>query len=228
MNVLASLVTSVVSLVLTFIMGLQWVRRRRTHALWWGISFLTAAVAALLQFLAFSQGAWPDGAYRTYVVAAAAVPALMGAGTLYLLWRRMAAAYVALILVFIALTFLGVAGSTLTPGLLDNVMAASAQPSRLLSSPLVAIGFGVLGGLGGAALVLGALWSYARTRMPFNLGIAAGGVIFSLGDTLAALGTPALFFLAEIAGIVTLFLAVRASQRLRTSAEAVPQEGSAR
>ena len=66
--------------------------------------------------------------------------------------------------------------------------------------------------LGPAALVLGAIWSWWRTRYIYNLGIALGGIVFSLADTLAAYGVVAIFFLAQILGIVLLYWAVERSR----------------
>lgn len=221
---LSALVTAAVALVLGVAMAIQYVQRHRTNTFWWGLSFLVTAVAALLQFLSLSQGAWAVGAYRVYVVTSAAVPALMGAGSMYLLWRRLAPVYTVVILAFIALTVAGALTATLNPALLGSVMKASQQVTLVLPSPLVILGFAVLGTFGAAALVLGALWSFLKTRGTSNLGIAFGGVVFSLGDTLAANGVPELFFVAEIVGVLAIFLAVRAAQRPRDAQLPVASE----
>lgn len=217
---LAALVTTVLGLFLTALMTSQYVHKHRTHALWWGLSFLFTGVAAFLQFMAFSSGTWSDGGYRAYVFASSAVPALMGSGTMYLLWKRWALPFTAIILAAMALMLAAASSAALDPTILGNVMKASQEVTKVLPSPLIATGFAVLGGLGATALVLGAVWSWFKTRKAFNLGIAAGGIIFSLGDTLAAYGVPALFFLAEIVGILAIFLAVRAAQAPQPSREA--------
>jgi len=224
---IAALVTTVLALVLGVAMAIQYVQRKRTHAFWWGLSFIVTAVAALFQFLALTQGVWADGAYRSYVITSAAVPALMGAGSMFLLWRRLAPAFAVIILAAIVMNAAGALSTPLNPATLGDVMKASQEVTKVLPSTLVILGFAILGTLGAAALVLGALWSYMRTRAPFNLGIAAGGLVFSLGDTLAAYGIPELFFLAEIVGVLAIFLAVRASQRpLESPAPSVSRSGS--
>lgn len=219
-DAIAALFTTVTGLVLTLVMALQYKERHRAHALWWSISFFATALAAFLQYLAFSTGTWSDGTFRLYVMLSAAVPALMGTGSMYLLWRRLAPVYTLLSLVFIALAVVGAFSASLSPALLSNVMKASSEVTVVLPSTILIVAFAVLGTIGGGALVLGALWSLIKTRMLFNIGIIAGGVIFSLADTLAGNGVAALFFAAEIVGVLAIFLAVQASQQPHTATDA--------
>lgn len=218
-DAVAALLTTVVALVLTLVMGLQYSSRKRTHALWWGISFLVTAIAAFLQFLALSSGTWNVGLFRLYVMLAAAVPALMGAGSMYLLWRRIAPVYTVVALVFIALGAVGAFSASLSPALLSNVMKASSEVTVVLPSVMLIVAFAVLGTIGGAALVLGALWSLIKTKKVFNIGIMVGGIVFSLADTLAGNGVAALFFAAQIVGILAIFIAVRASQQTQPASQ---------
>jgi hypothetical protein len=219
--------TAVVALALGVEQMRQFARRRRPYALWWSLSFLAAAAAAALQAVAFARGAWPLGAYRAYVVLAAAVPGVMGAGSVFLLYPRWAWAFAGVIVAAIALTLWGALGA-LHPAQLDQVMRATEQVTAVMPSPQVTWGFAILGTLGAAALVLGALWSYVRTRMAYNLGIAAGGVVFSLADTLASQGLPQWFFAAQVVGIVLMYLAVRAAalRRVPTTVPAGQGEGA--
>lgn len=211
LGMVAALVTCLTALALGLNFGRSYMQRRHTHAFWWSVAFLVTFIAALMQVAAFASATFTMDTYRLYIVCAAAVPALMGVGTMYLLLRRWALAYAVVILAFIALTILGTVSGTISATLLPHVMKASQEVTKVLPSALVTTGFAVLGSLGAAALVLGALWSYVRSRDPYNLGIALGGIIFSLADTLAAYGIVALFFAAQIVGIVVLYLAVRAS-----------------
>ncbi|MCL8208414.1 MAG: hypothetical protein K6V97_10135 [Actinomycetia bacterium] len=222
-DALAAAVTALVAVILALTFGRQYARRGSLHALWWGIAFLATAGAAALQLAGFLRGAFDPGGYRVYVVLAAAVPALMGAGTLFLLWPRWAWPYTALTLAFVALTAVGAGTAPLAPGLLHAVLRASEEVTRVLPSSLVTTGFAVLGTLGALALVLGALWSWWRTRLGYNLLIAAGGVVFSVADSLAAYGVAALFYVAQIAGILLLYWGVEASRRRREQVGAVPR-----
>ncbi len=218
----SALVTCLVSAVLCASLARQYAERRRTYQLWWSVSFLAAAIAVLLQTIAFASGAWAVGGFRAYIVLAAVVPGLMGAGTVFLLYRRLAPYFAGLIVLLGLVTLWGALGPV------DHlarysVLKAAAQVITIMPSPQVAWGFGLLGPLGGAALVLGAAWSWWKTRLAFNWGIIAGGIVFSLADTLSALNGPSapiLFFAAEVVGSLALYLAVRAaSVRPATAAD---------
>jgi hypothetical protein len=206
-------VTAVVALLLAADFERSYRERPGRHKLWWAVAFLATALAAALQLGAFIHHGFVNWNYETYVVLAAAIPGLMGVGSMYLLWPRLAPWFTGVVLASIALTLVGAVMGPLRPALLDQVLLASQEVTHVLPGPAVVLGFALLGTLGGAALVLGALWSWWRTRLVANLGIAAGGIVFSLADTLAAYGVAALFYLAEILGIVILYWAVERSRR---------------
>jgi hypothetical protein len=227
----AALVTCLVSLVLSVSLGRQYLERHRAYQLWWGISFLAAAIASLLQTIAFAAGVWGADGYRGYIVLAAVVPGLMGAGTIFLLYRRWAAYFAGLIVLLGLITLWGAVG---TVAGLDrySVLQAAAQVTKVMPRWQIAWGFGLLGPLGGAALVLGAAWSWFKTKRLFNAGIILGGLVFSVADSLSALNGPSapfLFFAAEVVGSVVLYLAVRAAGAPRTVSErqAAPAHGPA-
>ncbi|MGC8488789.1 MAG: hypothetical protein ACP5QO_11335, partial [Clostridia bacterium] len=202
------------------ILGLGFTRqygsRHRPYQLWWGISFIVTALAAAVQFIAFINHAFSPTDYRLYIVFSASVPAVMGAGTMFLLWARWAWYYTGLVLLFILLTAVGAFSGSVSAGHLGDVMYASQAVTHVITSFLVILGYAVLGSVGATAIVLGALWSWWRTRQIYNLGIALGGVVFSLADTLAAYGITAIFFLAQIVGIVVLYWAVDKSRAPET------------
>jgi hypothetical protein len=202
----AAAVTVLVSLIISQQLFTSYrTKPRASHAMWI-VAFLLAALAALMQFVAYLVGHFTPATYRVYLLAAAAVPGFMGAGTVYLLWRRVADAFA----VFTVL--LGVAGvltaftTPLHAGVLSQVTLASASVGKVATSAWLAVVFAVQGGVGGfLALVLGAIYSYVRTRHPQNLAIALGGIVFSLADTAAAYGGVATFFPAQIVGMLLLF-----------------------
>ncbi len=185
-------------------------RKHRPYAMWWSLAFLVAGVAATFQVVAFAHGSWPTPIYRLYVVFSCAVPGLMGAGSMFLLFPKLASWFAGIILALTALTLWG-AFLAISPADLSNVLLATEQVTKVLPSAQVTWGFALNGALGGLALVVGALWSFIRTRMPYNLGIVFGGVVFSIADSLSALGTPELFFAAEVVGSIVLYMAVRAA-----------------
>ncbi len=204
----AALATSVIAAWLGLVFTRHYLERRLRPSLWWSLSFWLIAVGTALQWLALVSGTFSPVSYRTYVVVAAAIPATMGAGSMFLLWKRWAWPYLAVILVVLELMVMGTAGSPLNPSALRQVLLASREVTRVLPSGLVIAGFAILGTLGGAALVAGALLSWWRTRKFAHLELALGGIVFSLADTLAAYGIPALFYASEVLGILLIYLAV--------------------
>lgn len=218
----SALVTCLVSFALCASLARQYAERRRAYQIWWSVSFLAAGVAALLQTVAFADGVWAVNGYRAYMVLAAVVPGLMGAGTVFLLYRRLAPYFAGLIILLGLVTLWGALGRVdhLTQ---FSVLQAAAEVTKTMPYPQVQWGFGLLGPLGAAALVLGAAWSWWRTRMAFNWGIIVGGVVFSFADSLSALNggfAPILFFAAEVVGSIALYLAVRAATVRRAAPSA--------
>lgn len=204
----AALLTSVVAAWLGVVFTRHYRERRLRPLFWWSLSFWLIAVGTALQWLALIGGAFTPWSYRTYVVVAAAIPATMGAGSMFLLWKRWAWPYLAVILVVLELMVMGTAASPLNASDLRQVLLASQEVTRVLPSGLVVAGFAILGSLGGAALVVGALLSWGRTRKFAHLELALGGIVFSLADTLSAYGIPALFYASEVLGILLIYLAV--------------------
>src|SRR5947208_12504313 len=63
--------------------------RRRPHELVWGIAFVLFAVAAATQVIADLRGGWTEPLARTYYLTGAILNvALLGLGTVYLLFSR--------------------------------------------------------------------------------------------------------------------------------------------
>jgi len=209
----AAVVTCLVSLVLAVSLGRQYLERHRTYQLWWSVAFLVAALAALCQTLAFAAGTWSAAEYSAYIVLSAAVPGLMGAGSVFLLYPKIAPYFGGAIVLFALITLWGALGPVHDLARY-SVFQAGVQVTRTMPYWQIQFGFGLLGGLGAAALVLGAAWSWLRSRRAFNAGIVFGGLVFSVVDSLAALNSQQavlLFFLAEVVGSVSLYLAVRAA-----------------
>lgn len=189
-------------------------RPRASHVLW-AVGFGLAAVAAGCQFTGYVSGSFTPVVYRIYLLSSASVPAFMGAGTVYLLWRRVANAFAAFT---VLMALLGVVAAFSTPldvSRLGDVTLASAEVAKVAPGILLTVVYAVQGAVGGVlALIVGALYSYVRTKAPRNLLIALGGAVFAAADTLAAYGGVGAFFPAEIVGILLLFYGSTHSQAI--------------
>jgi hypothetical protein len=209
----AAAFTTVLSLALALRLLSAHRRRPRTSHIFWAVAFALAAVAAACQFVGYVAGGFDPVVYRLYLLSSASVPGFMGAGTVYLLWRRVADAFAAFT---VAVALLGVVAAFTTPlasAHLRDVTLASAEVAKAAPGTLLAVVYALQGALGGVlALVVGALYSYLRTKASRNLLIALGGLVFAASDTAAAYGGVVAFFPAEILGILLLFYGVVYSQ----------------
>ena len=215
LQAVAALVTVLIGAVLAWQLGRKYAAKRRPYQLWWTVSFALAALAALTQFAAFLQGGFSGVDYRFYLVLSSAVPGFMGAGTVFLIWRRFSQWFLGGMLLFTLIAVVGAAATTLHPALLRDVVAASATVAKVAPSALVTLGYALLGAFGGAALILGALYSYLRSHQNYNLLIALGGIVFSVADTVGQFGHGVLFFPAQIIGVLLLYFGVAGSQEVQ-------------
>lgn len=167
--------------------------RRRPHELVWGIAFILFAIAAATQVVADLRGNWTPSLARTYYLTGAVLNvALLGLGTIYLLFSRRAANISLVITVLFTLVALFV------------LYTAPVDPSALTRSQAVdwksafagSSGPGILAALGsgiGSVLVIGgALWSgitfyrkrIMKSRMIGVFLLAAGTFMIAAGGTL--------------------------------------------
>ncbi len=210
----AAIATVIVGAVLASQLGKKYAAKHRPYALWWTVSFALATLAALTQLVAFAQGGFAGWDYRSYIVLSAAVPGFMGAGTIYLIWRRFGHWFLGAIGLFTVIGAIGAATTALHPALLGQVLQASARVSNVAPGALVTLAYIVLGTLGGGALILGALYSWWRSRQAYNLLIALGGLVFVVADTSAGLGSGLLFFPGQIIGMLLLYFGVAGSNEV--------------
>lgn len=185
----------------------------------WALAFLLAAIAAGLQVSAFISGGWfATGLYRLYLVAATLVPGVMGVGSLYLLAPRRVATAGAILVGLIAV---GTVAATATASLSDvallNAFTASTSIAKATPSLGVGLCFAAMGILGAGAMIVGGAISILkghRRNPPF---IVAGALAFAGAGSMAALGYPALFFGAQVIGVVLLFVGATLPSRTRVA-----------
>ncbi len=211
---IAALATVLIGGVLAWQLGKKYQLKHRPYALWWTVSFALAALAALTQLLAFARGGFPAWDYRAYLVLSAAVPGFMGSGTVYLIWRRFGHWFLGAMVLFTLIALAGAATTPVSASALSNVLEASATVAKVAPGAIVTLGYALLGGFGGLALIVGALYSYLRSRQSYNLLIALGGIVFSAADTAGQFGHGVLFFPAQIIAMLLLYFGVAGSNEV--------------
>ena len=202
----ASLASAVISAVFAFLVFRQWLGRRKEYQLAWTVGLSMFAVAAFTQFLAEAYG-WSVLVYRVYYFVAAPLVAVLGVGSAFLAKRRLGLAF-SLYTVVLGIGFAWVVfTATVNPVALQLPIPAGegfAQSVRIWS-PLFTIP-------GSLALIGIALVSYWRTRLTFNLGIAAGAIVAAGSGSLATLGLTWVLYLGELLGIALMFWGFLASR----------------
>ncbi len=201
MNGLWPLLTSVLSAVFSLLLIRQYLERRKTHQWLWAFGFALFAFAAFAEFYS-EVAAWNVTLYRLYYVTAAALVAYLGAGTVFLIFSRRVGWTFLTYVTVVSLVMLAYAlraeiiTSAFIPG---KVVAGQAMANEVrVFSPLLTIP-------GSLVLVVGALYSWARSRATYNLFIAGGTVIIAAAGSLARLGWPGALYLGEMLGLVLLF-----------------------
>lgn len=212
-----SLGAAAISAVFAGLVFRQWRSRRKPYQLAWAIGLVMFAAAAFTQFVAEAYG-WSEPVYRAYYFLAAPLVAVLGVGSAFLVSRRVGLAF-ALYTVILAVGFAWVVFTAAVDAsaLQKLIPGGDGFPSSVrIWSPL----FTVPGSL---ALIGIALYSYWRTRLGFNLWIAAGGIAAAASGSLQALGVTWVLYLGELVGIALLFWGFLASQDLSKAARPSPE-----
>jgi hypothetical protein len=202
----------------------QYAARRKIFQLVWGIGLLLFTLASLFEFISELIEGWTVPLYRAYFFLHPTLVVVLGLGTVYLLAdKRWGHAFLIYILGILALLLaftvtVPVDESAFVPG---RVVGGAAMPDSVRNVSLL---FTIPGA---AALIVGALYSWYRTRWAYNLLIAAGAGIMSLGGTLTRLGQAELLYIFLLVGITIMFVGFLRSLEVSRDARAEPTPSSA-
>ncbi len=194
-----SFAAAVISAAFAFLVFHQWLARRKPFQIAWSVGLAMFAVAALTQFLAEAYG-WSDGVYRLYYYMSAPLVAVLGIGSAFLVNRRLGLVF-ALYTVLLGIGFAWVVftAPVNAAALQQPIPAGNGFPDSVRV-------WSALFNIPGSILLIGiALLSYWRTRLAFNLAIAAGAIVAAGSGSLATLGITWLLYLGELVGIALMF-----------------------
>lgn len=201
-----SLGAAVISAIFALLVFRQWFTRRRPYQIAWSIGLAMFAGAALSQCLAEAYG-WSDPIYRVYYFLAAPLVAVLGVGSAFLSNRKLGlgfSAYTAVLAV--AFAWVVFTAPVTASALQRAIPAGTGFPESVrIWSPLFTIP--------GSLLLIGiAVLSYLRSRLVFNLAIAAGAIVAAGSGALASLNNPSILYLGELVGIALMFWGFLLSQ----------------
>ncbi|MCY0879910.1 MAG: hypothetical protein OWU84_13350 [Firmicutes bacterium] len=172
---------------------------------WWLLSFVLYALAFSMEALTVAHNWHAVWEYQIYIVASAGLVGTMSVGTTYLALPRSKVATGYAIYVAAAVVALAVLTAAFPPVLHGSWQALNAGQHAIVGPTQVA--YLLLSAVGGPVVVLGALWSWWKTRRYYTLFIAAGALIPSLSGTLASQGFGLFWFpVLNIVGLTLIFL----------------------
>lgn len=201
-----SLGATVISAIFALLVFRQWLVRQKAYQAAWSVGLALFAIAALTQFLAEVYG-WSDGVYRLYYFVSAPLVAVLGVGSAFLASRKLGIAFAVYTAVLAAAFGWVVFTAPVNAAALQLAIPAGTgfPESVRIWSPLFTIP-------GSLALIGIALLSYWRTRLSFNLAIAAGAIVAAGSGSLATLGITWVLYLGELFGIALMFWGFLLSQ----------------
>jgi hypothetical protein len=224
---LLPLLAGVLSAAFAALVWRGYARSRRPHQLAWGAGLTAYALASLIEaWVAYRS--WSVPLYRAYFPLAAATVGLLGVGTIYLLGaRRGAHAFATLILALLAVALLGQLLVPVTPaGLAGRGNDLGAAPIPFPNAGRIA--FLVVNVVGGLALIVGAVWSWWRTRRLGVLLIGLGAMLPFAGGSLQTLALLDDRVVLQFLGIAVMFAGyLQGREAGRRAADASPRAPTA-
>ena len=214
----ASFVSALIGAAFAFLVFQQWMSHRKAYQMAWTIGLAMFSIAALMQGLAETYG-WSVGIYKVYYFLAAPLVAVLGVGSAFLAHRKLGLA-IALYTGVLSVGFAWmIANATVNVAAFNSPLPAGLgfDESVRIWSPL----FTVPGSL---ALIGIALYSFARTRLRFNLWIAAGAIVAAGTGSLATFGVTWALYLGELLGIALMLRGFLASREAHPARTAAPEE----
>lgn len=181
-------------------------RYQARHApfyLWWTISFGLYTIAYLAESVTVNSH-WNLPAYEIYIIGSAGLVGAMSVGTTYLAFnKKVAKAYAwAISLLGAALIISTIATP---PAIHGSWLALNGGKGGIVG--LTQVFYIVMASVGGTIVIVGALWSWWKTRRYYNLLIAAGALAASTGGTMASQGVGlGILPVMNIVGLVLIFL----------------------
>jgi hypothetical protein len=215
-----SLAATTIGVAFTALVFRQWIAHRKEYQLAWSAGLGLFTVAIFSQFWAEAFG-WSDVVYKAYYLMAAPLVAVLGVGSAFLISRRLGLGFSLYTAIASVLFAIIVAGATVdTSVFAQPIVTANAMPESVrLWSLLFTIP-------GSAALIVVALYSYYRTRLSFNLWIAAGFIVAASGGAFERFNVTLALYLGQLFGIALLFWGFLKSQDISRAPKPIAEKAA--
>ena len=189
--------------------------------LWWTLSFALYVIAFAMEALTVATNWHSVWQYQLYIVASAGLVGAMSVGTTYLAFPKSKVALGYAVYFVLVECLLVIFTFAAPPVLHGSWQALNSGKNAIVGSTQVF--YLLLAAVGGPIVVIGAVWSWWKSRRHYNLLIALGALIPSSAGTMASQGIGmAIFPIFNIVGLVLIFVGYvysRASNQGRTRHE---------
>ncbi|MDE1871273.1 MAG: hypothetical protein KGI06_03470 [Candidatus Micrarchaeota archaeon] len=189
----------VLSLVLTIVLTLSYLKSRRLSKLFWSLG-MWAFTASALMTVAFALGTYSEPLATIYLYIVAILVELLAIGSMQLMsYGNMKLAYYAFCAITTAFMFYSLAVSSI-PNLIANYALYGSPPALVVyASSAITIP-------ASAILVIIAIKSYWTGKDYWNISIVAGVLIFALSGAIYINSFPSMQYVTEFIGIFLLWL----------------------
>jgi hypothetical protein len=214
-NLLISVLDVIASVLFAISIFRQYMARRKTHQLMWGIAIAIWAVAVGAELAATLQGRWGLITYRAYYATGALlIPAWLGMGTLYLILpRRVNNVILVILAVLSGLGVLLIATWSIDSATLYSASAGQV-PLKVFPFFPIQLLLILLNSLGALAFILGALWSVVlftwkrqnKERAVATGLIAIGGLVAAIAHSAGVISGIELFRISELIAVLFIFM----------------------
>lgn len=173
--------------------------------LWWTISFVLYVIAFAMEALTVATNWHSVWQYQLYIIASAGLVGAMSVGTTYLALPKSKAA-LGYAVYFVLVECLLLVFTFAMPPVLHGSWQALNSGKNAIVGP-TQVFYLLLAAIGGPIVVIGALWSWWKSRRHYNLLIALGALIPSSAGTMASQGIGmAIFPIFNIFGLALIFI----------------------
>ncbi|WP_018133017.1 hypothetical protein [Effusibacillus pohliae] len=212
-----ALLASVTALVFAWKLLQRFQQRRTSSFLWWSVSMILYSLAAFGEFYGLLFG-MNVPVYKAYYFAAVSLVAVMAVGQVYFLSQKWGRVFLGLTSAGLLAFLVHIATVAVDESVLaqtGTVIGGDAMPKviRTIYPP-------ILSGIGGTVLLLGAAWSWWKTRRRQPLMVVAGSLVLMVVGRLAKLGYPEWLPLGELIGISVMYYGVLQTKQNEVSQSA--------
>ncbi len=226
------ILTTIFAFTFTFSLYHHWKKKKANYLFWWALGTFTYGFGTLMESFTTFLG-WQDPLFRLWYISGALLGgAPLAQGTVYLLFSKRKADFLAFLLVsVISIAAICVLLTPLNPPFGESIKLSG----QVMEWQWIRRFSPFINGYAFLFLVGGAIWSayqYARYKSSYpsrvwgNLSIAFGALLPGVGGASARYGYLEVLYITELAGILIIWLGYRLMVRDEATSIHIPQHNN--